>query len=72
MKDFFQNHQEIERLIRSGVELPRAIESYPSRGQTTTQKIYQTEKGTLFLKKVSERNHQECQIDVASGTLAER
>lgn len=70
--DLFKNVEKIQRLIKNGQELPLAIENYPSRGQTAVQKLYQTEDGKLFLKKVSDRNHQECQIDVSSGTLAER
>ncbi len=52
--------------------MPLATQNYPSRGQTSVQELYQTEIGKLFLKRVSERNHEECQIDVSSGTLAER
>ncbi|MBU4484402.1 hypothetical protein KKA47_03165, partial [bacterium] len=63
---------EIKTFIKQGVKLPLATQNYPSRGQTTVQELYQTTIGKLFLKKVSERNHKECQIDVPSGTLAER
>lgn len=62
----------IKALIKSGQRLPFATENYPSRGQTTVQELYQTTYGKLFLKKVSERNHDECQINIKSGTLAER
>ncbi len=68
----FKNKHEIQNLIKTGQELSLAIDHYPSRGQTTTQKLYHTKKGKLFLKKVSLRNHKECQINVDSGTLAER
>lgn len=70
--DLFKNNKEIRRLIKTGQELPMALENYPSRGQTAIQKLYQTKSGKLFFKKVSDRNHQECQIDTQSGTLAER
>jgi hypothetical protein len=63
---------EIKELIANGERLPLAMDSYPSRGQTAVQELYQTQKGKFFLKRVSERNHVECQIDVQSGTLAER
>lgn len=36
------------------------------------QELYQTRIGKLFLKRVSGRNHRECQINIKSGTLAER
>lgn len=65
-------YQDIILLLKNGKKLPFAIENYPSRGQTAVQELYQTEKGKFFLKRVSERNHEECQIDVKSGTLAER
>lgn len=45
---------------------------YPSRGQSAVQEIFQTKIGKLFLKKTSERNLIECQINKHSGTLAER
>lgn len=64
--------EEVEKLIKNGERLPFAIDNYPSRGQTAVQELYQTAIGKLFLKRVSERNHEECQIDVESGTLAER
>lgn len=64
--------REVEELIKNGEKLPFAIDNYPSRGQTAVQELYQTSIGKLFLKRVSERNHEECQIDVESGTLAER
>lgn len=70
--DPFKNTAEIKHLIRNGHELPLALQDYPSRGQTAVQKLYQTDSGKLFLKKVSDRNHRECRIDVKSGTLAER
>lgn len=52
--------------------MPVATQNYPSRGQTAIQELYQTKIGKLFLKRVSDRNHRECQINVKSGTLAER
>lgn len=63
---------DIKVLIQKGEKLAIAIENYPSRGQTAVQELYQTAQGKLFLKRVSERNHEECQINVKSGTLAER
>ena len=65
-------NSDIEVLIQEGIRLPFAIENYPSRGQTAVQELYQTNQGKFFLKRVSERNHEECQVDVESGTLAER
>lgn len=62
----------IQKLIKVGIRLPLATQNYPSRGQTAVQELYQTKIGKLFLKRVSERNHRECQIPVKSGTLAER
>ncbi|OVE82185.1 hypothetical protein BVY03_01450 [bacterium K02(2017)] len=58
--------------IKAGAEQKIAMSHFPSRGQTAEQKLYQTKMGKLFLKKVSDRNHRECQIDTDSGTLAER
>lgn len=65
-------NSDIHVLIKDGRKLPFATENYPSRGQTAVQELYQTQEGKFFLKRVSERNHTECQIDVESGTLAER
>jgi len=62
----------IQQLLQEGYELPLAMKHYPSRGQTAVQKLYQTKIGKLFLKEVSKRNHEECKIDIVSGTLAER
>lgn len=62
----------IQKLIDTGRCMPLATKNYPSRGQTAVQELYQTQIGKLFLKRVSERNHRECQINVRSGTLAER
>lgn len=66
------DNSDIKSLIQTGRKLSIAIEHYPSRGQTATQELYQTDAGKLFLKRVSDRNHKECQINVRSGTLAER
>lgn len=63
---------QIKKLLKEGVELPLATKNYPSRGQTAVQKLYQTKIGKLFLKRVSRRNHEDCQIDPATGSLAER
>jgi len=63
---------QILALIHGGVKLPWATHSYPSRGQTSTQEIYLTKDGKLFLKRVSKQNHIDCQIDPETGTLAER
>jgi hypothetical protein len=49
-----------------------ATQNYPSRGQTTTQELYPMAKGKIFLKRVSKRNHDDCRISIADGTLAER
>lgn len=61
-----------EELKNSAQELPLATKHYPSRGQTEVQKLYATAKGKIFLKKVSARNHQDCQVDPKTGSLAER
>src|SRR5262245_13482252 len=68
----FLSPAEIPSLIKKGTKLTWATHSYPSRGQTTTQEIYLTKEGKLFLKRVSKRNHTECQITAENGTLAER
>lgn len=65
------NH-EIHELLAEGTELPLAIKHYPSRGQSAVQKLYQTSRGKLFLKRVSLRNHKDCQVDPQEGSLAER
>ena len=72
MKQVLLNKSHVQKLIHEGQEQPLATKNYPSRGQTAVQKLYQTEAGKLFFKQVSERNHRDCQIDVQSGTLAER
>lgn len=63
---------QLKKLIKSGQAMPFATQNYPSRGQTAVQELYQTKIGKLFLKRVNSRNHQECQINIKSGTLAER
>lgn len=72
MKGIFANCLSVKKLLKEGRELKLATKNYPSRGQTSIQKLYQTKVGKLFYKQVSERNHRECQINVKSGTLAER
>lgn len=72
MVDKKSTNSEIMALITEGQKLPFATENYPSRGQTAVQELYQTGKGKLFKKVVSKRNHDECQINTESGTLAER
>lgn len=72
MNNQLLTNQKIFSLIRKGKKLPFAMENYPSRGQTSIQELYQTDDGKFFLKRVSQRNHDECRIDTASGTLAER
>ncbi|MBI2342908.1 MAG: hypothetical protein HYV02_01010 [Deltaproteobacteria bacterium] len=62
----------IQSALAHGKMVPLALEHYPSRGQTAIQRLYQTKIGKLFWKRVSERNHRECQIPVKSGSLAER
>lgn len=64
--------QQILAAIRKGKKFPLATRNYPSRGQTAVQDLYQTLKGKFFLKKPSKRNHDECQINMNDGTLAER
>ncbi|HBF13057.1 MAG TPA: hypothetical protein DDW49_06685 [Deltaproteobacteria bacterium] len=65
-------NSQVLKLIEKGTKLPLATQNYPSRGQTAIQELYQTKKGRLFLKRPSLRNHKECQINIDSGTLAER
>lgn len=72
MTVFPSSAAQVLKLIKFGTRLPLATQNYPSRGQTAVQELYQTQVGKLFLKKVSDRNHRECQIPVQSGTLAER
>ena len=72
MKRRLKNKRQVQQWIEQGNKLPLATQNYPSRGQTAIQELYQTKIGKLFLKKVSQRNHQECQIDPKDGTLAER
>jgi hypothetical protein len=62
----------IKKLLDDGTELPLATKNYPSRGQTAVQKLYQTKKGKLFLKRSSEQNHIDCRIDPKVGSIAER
>lgn len=72
MKGRLKNKNRVRQWIEGGEKLPMATQNYPSRGQTAIQELYQTKIGKLFLKKVSQRNHQECQIHPKDGTLAER
>lgn len=62
----------IQKLLQSGSRREYATLHYPSRGQSAVQELYETSKGKLFLKRVSEQNHINCRINTASGTLAER
>lgn len=62
----------LRQLLQRGQKIPLAFKGYPSRGQSAVQELYLTSAGKLFLKQVSQRNHEECQINAASGTLAER
>jgi len=60
-------------LLNKAQKLPRGVDiHYPSRGQTSVQELYETRFGKIFLKRVSERNHKDCQVNPALGTLAER
>lgn len=72
MKKTHLNLTRIFQAIRKGKKFPLATRNYPSRGQTTTQDLYQTPLGKFFLKKPSLRNHKECQINMKDGTLSER
>lgn len=72
MKRFLDDKHQVRQWIRKGKKLALATQNYPSRGQTAVQELYQTKAGKLFLKRVSERNHRECQINPKDGTLAER
>lgn len=40
--------ENVKNLIKNGQKLPFATENYPSRGQTTTQELYQTEQGKFY------------------------
>ncbi len=60
-------------LLGKGKKRPLGVDiHYPSRGQTSVQELYETRLGKIFLKRVSERNHKDCQINPVYGTLAER
>ncbi|QQR79840.1 MAG: hypothetical protein IPJ69_10915 [Deltaproteobacteria bacterium] len=62
----------IKKLLDKAERYPLTTINYPSRGQTAVQEIYQTKYGKFFLKRNSKQNHIDCQIDIDSGTLAER
>ncbi len=64
--------KKISELIAKGEKQTLATQHYPSRGQSSVQELYQTKQGKFFLKKVSVRNHQECQINPLTGSIAER
>lgn len=63
---------ELLHIISQSTEQPLAMRHYPSRGQSAIQKIYLTKSGKIFLKKTSDRNIRDCQINKDSATLAER
>lgn len=63
---------QLQKLLNSSEKLNFATQHYPSRGQSAVQEIYKTKQGILFLKKVSNKNHENCCIDPKKGTLAER
>lgn len=63
---------QLQKLLKSSEKLDLATQHYPSRGQSAVQEIYKTKNGTLFLKKVSDKNHENCRIDPKKGSLAER
>lgn len=62
----------LSQLCTPDVRRVLAMQHYPSRGQTSVQEIYRTHRGTIFLKRTSERNLRDCAIDKSSATLAER
>ena len=62
----------LKKLLDKSEKHPLTTLNYPSRGQTAVQEIYQTKYGKFFLKRNSKQNHIDCQINVDSGTLAER
>lgn len=62
----------IRNLVSQGRKLSWATKNYPSRGQTAVQELFQTPKGKLFLKRSSKQNHIDCQIEIKSGTIAQR
>ncbi|MFH1653035.1 MAG: hypothetical protein ABIE74_03165 [Pseudomonadota bacterium] len=72
MKSLPTSKKAILELIETGIKLPMATQNYPSRGQSAVQELYQTKLGKLFLKRVSKRNHTECQVKIENGTIAER
>lgn len=63
---------QLKKLLKSTEKQDLAMQHYPSRGQSAVQEIYQTKNGKLFLKQVSNKNHENCRIDPKKGTLAER
>lgn len=65
------NH-ELKALFKKSKKLTLATQHYPSRGQSAVQELYDTPFGKLFVKKVSALNHQNCQVDPKTGSLAER
>lgn len=64
--------KELLKLLDKKTKHPLASQHYPSRGQTAFQEIYQTKIGKIFLKKTSANNLRDCQINIKSGSLAER
>lgn len=63
---------QLKKLLKSAEKLDFAMKNYPSRGQSAVQDLYQTNKGKLFLKRVSVKNHENCGLNPENGTLAER
>jgi len=72
MKSLLKNPAKVQELIAKGKKHPFATQNYPSRGQTAVQELYQTSVGKLFLKRTSKRNHEDCQIKLESGSIAQR
>lgn len=64
--------KQIQLLLNKGTKLPLATQHYPSRGQTAVQELYQTSQGKFFLKRSSKQNHIDCQIELISGSIAQR
>lgn len=72
MSSIFRSKAQVLKIIKKSPVSKQAVAHFPSRGQTTTQQIYHTKHGKLFLKRTSDRNHRDCQIDPQAASLAER
>ena len=62
----------LRRIVKHGKAQKLGMSHFPSRGQTARQELYVYQDQKLFLKGVSDKNHENCRINQHSGTLAER